>query len=202
MLPGNPVLLKCPFCGEEKEILSLVSGNMFQGRQWSDLKSIYPMLPKASPIQKCPSCRKYYFTKNAEKRMGKGFCLEKGDLAYPQLKEAAIQFGPKLPKEEMEILNTLLLWAYNDLYNREGMEISEALSEDRVFIDSVLDELLGKTAVDDIIRAEFLRERGRFADAIELLDRSHPSEGFLAAIVEKMKSYANDGKRIAFEINV
>ena len=82
------------------------------------------------------------------------------------------------------------------------MEISEAQSEDRVYIDAVLDELLEKTDVDDIIRVEFLRERGRFADAIELLDRCHPSEGFLAAIVEKMKSYANDGKRIAFEINV
>lgn len=202
MIPGNSKLLKCPFCGEEKEVLSLRSGNNCWGRHWSDLKSIYPMLPKVSPIQKCPSCCKYYFSKDAEKRMGEGFSLEEGNLTYSQLKEAAVQFGPKLSKEDMEILNTLLLWAYNDLYNREGMEISEALSEDRVYINTVLDELLEKTDVDDIKRAEFLRERGHFADAIALLDRCHPSENFLAGIVEKMKSYANDGKRIAFEINV
>lgn len=35
MLPGNPDLLKCPFCGEEKEVMTLLSGNTIDGRLWS-----------------------------------------------------------------------------------------------------------------------------------------------------------------------
>ncbi len=200
MTLDNSLLLKCPFCGKEKEVLSIASGNTFRGRQWSDLKSVYPMLPKVSPVQKCPSCGKYYFTENVEKKQGDGFSMEEGNLTYWQLKESAAQFGESLQKNEKNTLNMLLLWAYNDLYNREGVETTEAPSEERSYMDEVFDDLLSREDVDNIVYAEFWRESGDFDDALDLLERCQPEDEFLSKIVERMKQYAKERKTIAFEI--
>lgn len=201
MLPGNPDLLKCPFCGEEKEVMTLLSGNTVNGQQWSDVRSIYPMLPHVSPIQKCPSCGKYYFTSNVERKESTdGFCLETGELTYEELKEAAIQFGDGLSQKDRNMLDMLLLWAFNDKYNREDMEIQKAPKEEQDYINVVLDELLATSNADDIVRAEYLRERGLFEKAIALLDTCHPEGAFLVDIVERMKSYALEKNKIAFKI--
>lgn len=200
MLPDNSLLLKCPFCGKEKEVLSLMSGNTIHGRQWSDLKSVYPMLPKVSPVQKCHSCGKYYFTANVEKRRGEGYSMEKGELTYQELKEAKIQFGDSLAKKDKNTLNMLLLWAYNDLYNRAGVEITDAPREESDYISDVFGELLSSDDFNDIMYAELYREDGYFDDALYLLESCHPQEEYLAKIVEKIKQYAEEKKTIAFEI--
>lgn len=51
MLPGNPQILTCPFCGKEKEIMSLMSGNTRGIIRWSDNKQIARMLPEISYVQ-------------------------------------------------------------------------------------------------------------------------------------------------------
>ena len=51
---GNAEIVKCPYCGTKKELINLVSGNTFGAVYWSDNKRIAPMLPQASPVQKCP----------------------------------------------------------------------------------------------------------------------------------------------------
>ena len=158
------------------------------------------MLPRISPIQKCPSCGKYYFANNVETREGEGFCMEKGNLTYRQLKNAAVQFGETLSKSDRDTLNMLLLWGYNDLYNREGVELEKASANEKAYIGRVLDELLDREDIDDVMRAEFLRERGCFDDALALLDKCHPKKEFLLGIVERMKEYAKDNNIIAFEI--
>ena len=50
MMPGNPRILICPFCGTEKQIMSLISGNTFGAELWSDNKQIAPMLPEISYV--------------------------------------------------------------------------------------------------------------------------------------------------------
>ncbi|MBP5679744.1 MAG: hypothetical protein J6X31_01660 [Bacteroidales bacterium] len=164
------------------------------------MKRDYPMLPQVSPIQKCPSCGKYYYVKDVKKRKGDDYSSEKGNLTYQQLKEAAVQFGESLSKSDRLTLNILLLQTYNDLYNREGVETTEAPEEEKAYIDTVLDELLECKKVDDVVRVEFYRERGLFEDAIALLDKCHTKDGFLIKIVERMKQYARNHKTIAFEI--
>ena len=59
MIPGPANILCCPFCGGEKEVMSLYSGNTIGGTVWSDTRREYPMLPEVSPIQQCPHCKKY-----------------------------------------------------------------------------------------------------------------------------------------------
>ncbi|MBP5516132.1 MAG: hypothetical protein J6X86_04190 [Bacteroidales bacterium] len=200
MIPGNSELLKCPFCGEEKEVLTLLSGNTCNGQQWSDMKSIYPMLPKVSPIQKCPSCGKYYFTKDAEKRQGKAYSLEKGDLTYTQLKEAAVQFGDEISKEDRFVLDLLLLWAYNDLYNREDVNITDAPAEEKAYIDTVLDRLVEREDIDNIMKAEFYREMGLFVYVPLLISQLNIEDPFLRDVAKRIHDYAKCKKSIAFKI--
>lgn len=65
MLPGPPQKLKCPHCGSHKYIEAISSGNTFRAVYWSDFKREYPFLRQPSPVQKCPSCGKYYFYSDA-----------------------------------------------------------------------------------------------------------------------------------------
>ena len=60
MQPGYARIVYCPYCGEKKELLSLMSGNTIGARYWSDLRMRAPMLPEVSPVQKCHHCGKYY----------------------------------------------------------------------------------------------------------------------------------------------
>ena len=71
MTPGNPQILTCPFCGTEKQIMSLVSGNTFGAEYWSDNKQIARMLPEISYIQKCPHCGKYYIKSRQDVKFAK-----------------------------------------------------------------------------------------------------------------------------------
>ena len=56
MQPGYARIVYCPYCGEKKELLSLMSGNTIGARYWSDLRMRAPMLPEVSPVQKCHHC--------------------------------------------------------------------------------------------------------------------------------------------------
>ena len=76
MLSAKCELLKCPYCGKEKEVLSIASGNTFDAKRWSDTKEFYPNLPSPSFIQKCPSCGKYYFKADVESRQGDNYRLD------------------------------------------------------------------------------------------------------------------------------
>lgn len=201
MIPGYPDLLKCPFCGTQKEVMSLASGNTFRGRHWSDAKSVYPMLPMLSPIQRCPSCGKYYFTKDAEiLHTSEGFSEETGELTYEQLKEAAAQFGTDILSADRKTLCYHILWAYNDKYNREGIATVSAPDEEQEHINAVLDQLISCEGIDDIERAEYYRERGLFIKTLELLQDYKPDDDFMAGLVERMKKYAKECKTIAYEI--
>ena len=57
-IPGK---FTCPYCGGEKYVMALASGNTFSGEIWSDSRRYFPMLPHYSPIQKCTHCSRYYF---------------------------------------------------------------------------------------------------------------------------------------------
>lgn len=56
MIPSNPRILVCPYCGKEKEIMSLISRNTCGAEYWSDNKQIAPMLPEISYVQRCLQC--------------------------------------------------------------------------------------------------------------------------------------------------
>lgn len=188
-MPGNPRILVCPFCGKEKEIMSLISGNTFGAELWSDNKQIAPMLPEISYVQKCPHCGKYYITGRQEVKYAKdGYSFEKGLLTYPEMKEAFAQISEEGFLNEKEEINVRMMvhHAYNDYYYRteEKKVISE---EDKTLFHENGLWLINNLITDSVMKAEFYREIGEIDTAKSILDSITVEDEFLKRIVTGIK---------------
>ena len=188
-MPGNPRILVCPFCGKEKEIMSLISGNTFGAELWSDNKQIAPMLPEISYVQKCPHCGKYYITGRQEVKYAKdGYSFEKGLLTYPEMKEAFAQISEEGFLNEKEEINVrmMLHHAYNDSYYRteEKNVISE---EDKALFHDNGIWLINNLITDSVMKAEFYREIGELDTARDILDSVTVEDEFLKRIVTAIR---------------
>ncbi len=201
MIPGNAQILTCPHCGTKKEVLSLVSGNTFRQVVWSDNKSIAPMLPKVSFVQKCPHCGKYYLLSRQKPEHGNTYSFEKGELNYKEIKEAWTMLKDTEDLTENERLSILIMqvWAFNDEYTRD--KEGAAPKEEQDYIKDIIDMLIKLDRVDDLLKAELLRETGRFSDALDLLDNYMAENDFLEGLKNKFKEYALDSETRPFIIN-
>lgn len=208
MNPGPARVLVCPKCGTEKKVLSLLSGNTFSGCQWSDTKKDYPMLPSVSPVQKCPKCGCYYFTNRCEiERDNEGYSFELGKLSFEELKEAYVQFIDNnclqdlTENEKIELLLELL-YAYNDKFNRDGIE-EKPNQSDLAYISPkvrMLVSILKKRGLSPAVESEYLREIGLFDECLNLLSGYNPENEFMASIVARIKQKAEEGNTRSFPI--
>lgn len=203
MMPAHALLLRCPYCGAHKEVLNLLSGNTIGGHQWSDTKTFFPMLPRISPIQQCEVCGKYYFAADHIDGEWDDYSMKKGMLTYEQLKEARKQFlaeGYLADSSKRLTMNLELVKAYNDLYNRDNSEdlsASSLPSEDRDFIGTVLDEIVNDTE-DVLVKAEMLRESGRFDESLSVLDSCTLEDDNLKSVADKIRERTSLHNSTAF----
>lgn len=207
MIPGPANILSCPFCGSEKEVMSLVSGNTFGGTVWSDTRREYPMLPEVSPIQQCPHCKKYYFIEQAKREYSKDpesemrSFMKLGNLSFQELKEAINQMESlSLSKMQRWILNHQYFMAYNDAFRRQTETVAFPPSEeDEAFYQQVIEELLDgidQSSDYELFHAELLRETGRFEEAREVL--SHHKNEEDRWVVDAMLRHINDEDTLPF----
>lgn len=189
MMPGNPRILSCPFCGKEKQIMSLVSGNTFGAELWSDNKQIAPMLPEISYVQKCPHCGKYYITARQKVKYAKdGHCFEQGLLPYPEMKEAFKQLSEEGFLNEKEEINVrmMLHHAYNDYYHRTNEKKDVSEDDKALFHENGL-WLINNLITDGVMKAEFYREIGNMKMAKDILDNITVEDEFLKSIVSAIR---------------
>ena len=116
MLPGNAEIVKCPYCGTEKELMTLLSGNTFGAEYWSDNKRIAPMLPSVSPVQKCPNCGKYYFESKNRHGDSKNTSFERGELTFPEWKEACLDRARSMYERDKNHASVLIWSCGNESY--------------------------------------------------------------------------------------
>lgn len=172
MLPGNSLLVKCPHCKGVKELMTLVSGNTFGGRQWWDLKTEYPMLPHVSWVQRCPHCGNYYMYLTAKSREGDGYSGERGELTYEQMRQAWAQLKDVTKKQHKNNLMLEYVWAYNDEFQRGGWADVCPTPEELEEFRAVVRELVSVFPVESpMVHAEFLREAGLFQEAMEIVEK-------------------------------
>ena len=186
---GNPRILICPFCGTEKQIMSLISGNTFGAELWSDNKQNAPMLPEISYVQKCPHCGKYYITGRQEVKYAKdGYSFEKGLLTYPEMKEAFTQLSEEGFLNEKEEINVrmMLHHAYNDYYYRTEEKKVDSEEDKTLFHENGL-WLINNLITDSVMKAEFYREIGEIETAKSILDSITVEDEFLKRIVTSIK---------------
>lgn len=184
MTPGFAQILTCPHCGSKKEVLSLASGNTFGQTVWSDNKSIAPMLPRVSFVQKCPSCGHYYIMSRQKLEHGKDYSGDLGELSYSELKEAWEELGNEdLTDDEKLSMLIMQVWAFNDEFTRtEEKPVSE---EEKRYIVSIVNSLLELDNVDGLLKAELLREIGRFDEALELIGGYNATNDFLKGLQKR-----------------
>ena len=173
MLPGPARILECPFCGEKKKVLSLLSGNLYGVEYWSDNKRIAPMLPEVSLVQKCPNCGMYYVIsrQNEEYDTENDYSFKTGYLSFPEMKEAFIQLskeGFTDIREEFDI-RLMLHHAYNDYFSR-GEAKGVATENDKSLFQTNGMWLIENAISDDLLKAEYYREIGDFDNAINILN--------------------------------
>lgn len=205
MIPGNTLILTCPYCGEEKEVMSIVSGNTFGARLWSDNKQIARMLPEISYVQKCPNCGKYYImsrlkkTRYSEDRTS----FEQGLLTFPEMKEAFVQLSKEgfINKKEESQVRMMLHHAYNDYYYRDSREKEVDKNDKILFRESAL-WLIKHHITDNVMKAEFYREIGEMEQARRTLDAAVINNDFVRGIADTIREKLDANECRVFEINM
>ena len=185
---GTSRILVCPFCGEEKEIMSLAMGNSLGAQLWSDNKLIARMLPEISYVQKCPCCGKYYITERQAAKYSKDNCsCETGYLIYEEMKAAFSQLSESgfVSKEEESVVRMMLHHAFNDYYFRSE-DNKEIDADDWISFRKNCIWLIDNFISDRVMKAEFYREIGEFEKAQDVLVPAK-EDSFIKRIVSLFK---------------
>lgn len=200
---GNSKIIKCPYCGTKKELMTLLSGDTFGAQFWSDGKMIASMLPEVSFVQKCPGCGKYYFGFEVPTEKGDNVSFELGTLTYQEWKEACFQFSNDDKHEGiMEYLKFFLIQAYND-YFRGGTTLFPAHDDD--FISGIIKEYIDLkdwSKTTPLLKAELYREANEMEKCAKVLSQieqkklNYYEEKTFIAIKERMEK----GDRRVFEL--
>ncbi len=173
MLIGNAEIVKCPYCGQEKELMALVSGNTFGAQLWSDNKRIAPMLPTVSPIQKCPRCKKYYFERKNRHGESKKTSYERGELTFLEWKEAYRQFvSEKICGKDKVDMCFWLIQSYNDYYYR-SQNVHKPTKADYAFFVEITLTFINyfdwNQVEHPLLKAELYREAGKMTECGKVL---------------------------------
>lgn len=181
-LPGPARKAYCPHCHAVKLIATIASGNTFGAKMWSDMKSEAPMAPRASYVQKCEACSKYFtLAAWADYEVEPEYAEDGesgtwGNLTYGEWAEAMAQFeadSTYADADERASVYINFLQTYNDEFFR-GNEPKEPAESDKALFIKYVDKLAGilpleKVGADGAIMVlEFYREAGQWDKVAEL----------------------------------
>lgn len=218
MKPGPPLLAKCPECGHEKSLLSLISGNTIGAVQWSDGYSYAPMLPRVSRIQKCPECGAYFFmrdieTRHADEEMNFQYSFDTGRLTFPEIKEALLLLEDSgLNRNNELVLRMEFLFRYNDAfrnystdrYSRNPFEGDQERSETDVKLHKEnikrLISLIYSEDDNKILVAELYREAGMFGECLIALENCSADNDFIKELTNRIREKALASDSTVFQL--
>lgn len=204
MIPGPPIIYKCPFCGARKELMSVLSGNMINAICWSDNKVELPMLPQLSFVQRCPQCGKYYIIarQKAIHKEGIGFTSERGVLSFREMVQAFRQLNREgMNANEETNVRLLLLHSFNDYFYRKYTN-NQPNEEDKQLNRNNIYWLIDNWAQDEVLKAELYREAGDMAKAIEILANVNVSDKTQRRIRKKILRRAKKNDTSVFVIKI
>jgi len=210
MQPGPIFIIACPQCGALAAVESLLSGNNRGAIRWTDGHIHAPMLPTLPAVTRCRYCAAFFWRKDA-RAVGKIVPGVKQDVPKDwcnapnirRLSEAeyreAIAAGMASDPQKERMLRTWAWWAGNDRFRyppRRGWlgrkvatsktgptpSTEEIFSpEGRVNLERLIALLDDASPGDRLMKAEALRELGRFDEAIALLSEPFSKEHEFAA---------------------
>jgi len=186
MNPGPDQIVACPHCRGLGKYLTLLSGNTFGARVWTDAKQIAPMFPRPPAVVRCRHCVGCYWLADARK-VGPPHGADSEELDWPAL--AAVDYVEEPTEAEYfsliegslargrrrETILRISAWhRANDPFRESSGDGIEPMNLTKPAYRSNLKRLamLLSEADDDarFLKAAALRELGRFKEASELLD--------------------------------
>lgn len=185
-MPGPTYVYKCPNCGNLLTKGSLMSGNTFGARMFSDGQRIAPMLPEFPDLTKCKKCdtmfwlsklkkfRTYYDWSSIIFISSEWENPDKTDKAeFLEIDEYynAIIKGLAKNRKDERIIRKRIWWAYNDKI-RKGQEMFIDESDELRWRENVtkLKALLNQSDINQkILIAEINRNLGDFDNCISII---------------------------------
>lgn len=193
--PGPDIIRECPKCKTVLEQRTMMSGNTFGARFWTDGKKLTPMLPDRPWLVKCPICGTLFWIDEA-KELGKQNRWSK-HKEWPNAVEPnlpleedflSVLATTKLPEEKEQYSRRYAWWTANDsirMTENATVSFSTAQEGNLHALADILDE---KNPGQRITKAEIYRELGKFDECIKLLaqpfDEDHHNE--MAAFITKL----------------
>ena len=129
MLPGPDQIVACPHCKALAKYMTLMSGNTFGARVWTDGKQDAPMLPHPPAVVKCRQCAECYWLAEAkvvgtvEPWGGKRPKVDPAWTAAPEVQEPseeeyyqALEKGLAGDPRQERSLRVLAWWRRNDAF--------------------------------------------------------------------------------------
>jgi hypothetical protein len=207
MLPGPTLIKKCSACCKPIKEDTINSGNTFGATHWTDGKLEAPMLPDQPWLVMCPHCHAPLWLDELEE-LGeiKYWGAEKkqfGDareFEQPALNDylALLVNGVENP-EKARYIRLCAWWAGNDLRrgNNEKVPMSSPEKANLTAYVGMLDE----SDVEELVmKAEGLRELGRFDEALTLLGK--PVAQSMQQAVEIITKLVQEGDRYVRQMNL
>ena len=203
MLPGPDQIIACPKCKGLAKYMTLMSGNTFGLRVWTDGKQVAPMLPRPPAVVKCRHCQECYWLSEAEEVGLVDQWSEKGKQVNPTWAAAdevqepteeeyyrALASGLATTPEQERNLRVFAWWRSNDASRGEPgapvRRVTRGSAKRRETLE-VLARLLDEGDESDcLMKAEVLRELGKFEAAKQILSGVGSSE--VAAVVRQLHS--------------
>lgn len=191
MLPGPTIIRRCSACTKLIEQFTLTSGNTIGARFWTDGKRDAPMLPDEPWLVKCQHCGALVLI-DEQQEVG----IVDGRLPRQDSFKDALPYDTPSPddyfaflqkgvsdSEKEQYVRLCAWWAGNDA-RRNGGAVTP-LSDDEIANLDAYAALLDETDESGrIIKAEIMRELGRYEDAVALLSTPFREQlAFAAAII-------------------
>lgn len=191
MLPGPTKIKKCSDCSNLIEQPTIVSGNSFGARFWTDGKMDAPMLPDESRLIKCAYCSALIWInelEEVEEVMPWDKCeisISAKPFVIPTFRNyLSVLKAAEHNQEDEKYIRIRAWWAGND--KRRTAATKRDLSKgEQQNLQSLLELLDSTDEQDRLMKAEIKRELGQFEEAKASLEGEFSDE--LADIVSLIR---------------
>jgi uncharacterized protein (DUF2225 family) len=204
MIPGPTIIIECPYCGQYAKKRTIISGNTFGAKLWSDGKRITPMLPEFPSLVVCKKCGQFYMVKDAKKVDEVAAFSENNDkwrnIDYIEFPTFHQYFKALGSIKDEKFIRISIWWSFND-YFRESHEnditpVMQNLNTENLY---ALLKILDEAKKDELLmKAEVLRNLEQFEESRQLLSRINNAE--LNWVKDKFLVEINNQNKQVFQL--
>lgn len=222
MLPGPEYIYKCPKCGNLLKNESVMSGNTFGAKFYSDGKAISPMLPENIILTSCKKCDAMFWLSQLKELGFIGWDTSENpgwenadELKLLTITEYlnALKIGIAKDKKSEIFIREQIWWLYNDRI-RNDQKIFKDENDELIYIENInrLKQLVKPSIIISIIKAifnrnvnkqkltlaELNRNLGNFEDCMKIL--KSVDDKVLNVYRDKIMHECSKNNKYVFEI--